>query len=592
MTRYSTKESSALDNEIDRSVYLEFQNRGTLAALDDMEMVITYFAIESPTTPVPSGDSMLLSSPGHARLVDTKTVDWDRIRDWIGTCSKDPQHFDCRSMNLTLDGFRVIDCLSRAVVPLPPMAKYAALSYVWGQINSSEPLLDGGRLPAVTPMAIEDSMHCATQLGFRYLWVDRYCIDQASPSKHLQIHNMDLIYGCASVTIVNAAGDNSDCGLPGVSIQTRTSQESFVIGGKRFLQIHLSGRIIHNSAWASRGWTLQEGLLSKVRLVFTRSQVYFQCRTRWSCESVAGTFDSSLRYNLPCGPYGLMAFEHFFEVNSFWFFVFAKLLQDYQYRSLTYESDILIAFQAVFKSLGVNHFWGIPFRLEDQLSPEAALLLRLNWFPFYEENSPLVLRRGFPTWSWAAWEGKWMWTYREEDRGNPNIEETSVTIETKAGQRCDLVEYCSIMEHTGDPDLFLPFIDIQGWITLVQFGGQQPEFPLQSMQVLDMEGRDVFTRARLMDVVLPEEPEWNLSRFLSGTWPVLVLIGENGDEDNALVTIRGIVLKPCQNGTYQRLGVVVATLRKLERKSEDRLQLRNDHGEGLLECERRSIRLA
>lgn len=538
---------------------------------------------------------MLLSSPGHARLVDTETVDWDRIRDWIRTCSTDPFHFDCRPMDLALDGFRAIDCLSGAVVPLPPGAKYAALSYVWGPSSSSEPLLDGHRLPATTPMAIEDAMSCATHLGFRYLWVDRYCIDQASPSKHLQIHNMDIIYGCASVTIVNAAGNDSNCGLPGVSRQARTSQESFVVSGKRFLQIPPAGTIIRDSKWASRGWTLQEGHLSKVRLVFTPSQVFFQCRTRHSCESMAGVFKLSERTNIPYYQRSsTQAFTHYGSYSSSkWWSVFQDLLGQYLVRSLTFDSDILVAFQAILKSLEVSHFWGIPFRLEEQPSPETALLFRLTWFPAHEENLPLVLRRGFPTWSWAAWKGKWLWFYEGNDERSPDVEETSVTIETKTGERYRLAEYRLIMEHTGDPDLFLPFLDVQGWTTLVQFRQENKERAFWTTLVLDIEGRYIpTTRAQIMEVILPEEPEWDWSQVLTGTWPVLVLIEKEGDGDDAEFMVGGLVLKPCQNDSYQRIGVLQRTVMNLERNGEDRLQLWQNYGGGILQCERRSIRLA
>lgn len=535
---------------------------------------------------------MLLSSPRHARLVDTKTVDWDRIQDWIGTCSTDPQHFDCRPMSLALDGFRVIDCLSRAVLPLPPEAKYTALSYVWGLNNIPEPLRDGGRLPATTPMAIEDAMHCTTQLGFRYLWVDRYCIDQASPSKHLQIHNMNLIYGCASVTIVNATGDDSECGLPGVSKQIRTAQASFVIGGKRLLQIPPSGTIINNSKWATRGWTLQEGLLSKIRLVFTRSQVYFQCKRWHSCESMAGVF-KNFEHTCPSyHPHSMQAFMHYDRYStSDWLSVFQDLLVQYLSRSLKYDSDVLVAFQAILKSLEVNHFWGIPFRLEDQPSPDAALLSHLTWFPVGGQNEPPVLRRGFPTWSWVAWEGTWLWNYESINERN-HVEETTVTFETTTGQRCSLVEYCSIVEHTGDPTLFLPFLDVQGWVTQVHFGQHNPEEFVWPIPVLDMEGRDIPIRAWITAAILPEEPEWNSSRFQIGTWPVLVMIEGKDDEEDAITIISGIVLKPCRNGSHQRLGVLQRTAMNLERNSDDRLQLRSDYGEGILECERRSIRLA
>lgn len=544
---------------------------------------------------------MLLSSPGHARLVDTRIVDWDRIRDWIGTCSTDPQHLDCRPMDLTLDGFRVIDCLSRAVGPLPPGAKYAALSYVWGPSEISEPLLDGGRLPASTQMAIEDAMHCTTRLGFRYLWVDRYCIDQASPSKHLQIHNMDLIYGCASVTIVNAAGDDSDCGLPGVSVQSRIAQESFVIGGKRFLQIPQSEAEIKKSKWASRGWTLQEGHLSKVRLVFTRSQVIFQCRTRHSCESVAGDFKNSARSFIQ-DPRSMQPFVHYDRHSpGNWWYVFRDLLSGYLSRSLKYESDILVAFQAIFKSLEVIHLWGIPFRSNEGLSLDRSLIVSLSWIPrpYSNTNTRLVLREGFPTWSWAAWKGKWSILpplYRKLYYG---ILETDLAVTTDTGQRRSLAEYCSIMENTAHPNQFLPFLDIQSWIALVQFRRINPEDTLETFStpetlcVLDKEGRDLDTVAavHILNMELPGEPDFNQSRFLVGTWPLLLFIEQN-DSEVVEVEVSGLVLKPGQDGTYQRLGVLEPILGNLERKGEDRLHLRSKYGKVILECERRSIRLA
>ena len=107
-----------------------------------------------------------------------------------------------------------------------------------------------------------------------------------------------------------------------------------------------------------------------------------------------------------------------------------------------------------------------------------------------------------------------------------------------------------------------------------------------------MEGRDIPIRAWITAAILPEEPEWNSSRFQIGTWPVLVMIEGKDDEEDAITIISGIVLKPCRNGSHQRLGVLQRTAMNLERNSDDRLQLRSDYGEGILECERRSIRLA
>lgn len=44
---------------------------------------------------------------------------------------------------------------------------------------------------------------------------------------------------------------------------------------------------IRHSAWSTRGWTYQEGALSRRRLVFTRGQLYWECRAMAVHESVA-----------------------------------------------------------------------------------------------------------------------------------------------------------------------------------------------------------------------------------------------------------------------------------------------------------------
>lgn len=542
-------------------------------------------------------------SRNHAQPIGTDKVSWDLIQSWANNCSTDPQHFRCRPKKLIMDGFRVIDCLSRAVVPLPAGAKYAALSYVWGR-TAIESLLDGDVLPAIAPLTIEDAMYCTRQLGFCYLWVDRYCIDQASPSKHLQIQNMDSIYGCASVTIINAAGEDAGCGLPGVSKVKRTTQQSFHIGDEQFLIVSRSKQIIDASKWASRGWTLQEGLMSKVRLVFTHSHVYFQCRERYFCEGVAGANDVVNAYEVP--PYYRSSpnasyfnryMQAFTDAEDYdigdWWPTFDALLSQYLSRSLTFDSDILVAFLAVLRSLGVDQFWGVPFRLEDELSPETALLKRLTWLPLRGEDKlgdkPLVLRRGFPTWSWAAWKGEWRFENRVEIQDKKfEILETKVAVETRSGQCCSLAEYCSIMERTGDPDLFLPSLDIEGWTTLVQHNGK-PEPEQRQYSISDQEGRGLGMYANVMDMF---EPEWDSSGSSGGTWPALVLIEEKEFEGEIYCIVGGLLLKPCQNGTYQRLGVLEKAIMNPERPSKERLRLwMSDRYGGVLECERRSIRL-
>jgi hypothetical protein len=73
------------------------------------------------------------------------------------------------------------------------------------------------------PATIRDAIIVVLALGYRYLWIDRYCIEQADcPARHSQIQQMGNIYNSASITIIAAAGSTPYHGLPGVSQTPRT----------------------------------------------------------------------------------------------------------------------------------------------------------------------------------------------------------------------------------------------------------------------------------------------------------------------------------------------------------------------------------
>lgn len=85
-----------------------------------------------------------------------------------------------------------MDCRARRIVAALDLS-HVTLSYVWGSIAHVEGYND--QLPDVLPSIIEDSISVTLSLGYEYLWIDRYCIDQskAGEVKH-QVEMMDLIY--------------------------------------------------------------------------------------------------------------------------------------------------------------------------------------------------------------------------------------------------------------------------------------------------------------------------------------------------------------------------------------------------------------
>lgn len=72
------------------------------------------------------------------------------------------------------------------------------------------------------PQTVRDAMQLCLDLGERYLWVNSLCITQDDPiTQKQQIDIMDSIYASATLTIVAAAGDHADSGLPGISKWSR-----------------------------------------------------------------------------------------------------------------------------------------------------------------------------------------------------------------------------------------------------------------------------------------------------------------------------------------------------------------------------------
>jgi hypothetical protein len=129
---------------------------------------------------------------------------------WLQYCIKNHKLF-CHLEQAPMQGVRVIDCDTHFIQYRDASTPYVALSYVWGPgtaaCNVTEVKEGHQGLPDALPLVIQDSIKITKALGFRYLWVDKLCIDQEDPSaKHQQIRQVDTIDQNAELTIVATAG--------------------------------------------------------------------------------------------------------------------------------------------------------------------------------------------------------------------------------------------------------------------------------------------------------------------------------------------------------------------------------------------------
>ncbi|PSN61475.1 HET-domain-containing protein, partial [Corynespora cassiicola Philippines] len=207
------------------------------------------------------------------------------VNDWLSACHK--FHFQCLDTPISVPDLWLIECDTLKVIEAPENASYIALSYVWAKGVRDEERISLNKGTSEKPyqlsentlsQVIKDSITVTKQLGFHYLWVDKYCVDQNNPTvKHHQINNMDLIYRGADLTIIATSGEDERHGLPGVGVK-RIPCEKIKIGEYTLTQIpseiHYAS---HLSVWGRRGWTFQEELLSHHRLYFSDYQVSMLC---------------------------------------------------------------------------------------------------------------------------------------------------------------------------------------------------------------------------------------------------------------------------------------------------------------------------
>ncbi|KAF2025987.1 HET-domain-containing protein, partial [Setomelanomma holmii] len=110
---------------------------------------------------------------------------------------KKHQECSCHTRKEPINGMRLIDCEQMAIVEARA-SPWVALSYMWGETDTTP-------FPHL-PDTITDAITVTKQLGYRYLRVDQYCIDQSnSAHRDSQLQKMDQIFMGAVLIIVAAA---------------------------------------------------------------------------------------------------------------------------------------------------------------------------------------------------------------------------------------------------------------------------------------------------------------------------------------------------------------------------------------------------
>ncbi|OAL42788.1 HET-domain-containing protein [Pyrenochaeta sp. DS3sAY3a] len=311
-----------------------------------------------------------MSNHDHASTPDTEFRPTEVVRRWLDTCERVHAGHCGQGLPSTVGPWSrpllLIDVRTNCLVEAPPEVRYIALSYTWGQdqstasatlkniVNLQEP---NGLGSIILPRVIADSMKFVAELGERYLWVNRLCVVQDGPAKQHQLNGMGNIYAGSYFTLVAAKNDDASGPLdaarntpwprklrrPPSLIKHDAPNARPILSGKRI--IVTQAQYLMRTSWYTRGWTLQEYLFSKRRVVFQGDTV------NWECLYDAWHEPDMLR--------------------------FSRLVAMYIKRDLTFPEDILDAFAGILSHLSKNFQGGFISGLP-QMCFDAALL----WQPW------------------------------------------------------------------------------------------------------------------------------------------------------------------------------------------------------------------
>ncbi|QDS76565.1 hypothetical protein FKW77_006876 [Venturia effusa] len=304
---------------------------------------------------------------------------------------------------------------------------YVALSYVWGQHQNSLELRSSNQRDLCTvgflqrpeiesqiPKTVLDAIVVARKIGSQFLWVDRLCIVQDSPT-HLtqQLQQMASIYANSCFTIIAADGSDANYGLPGITSPRRHNETTF-----RFdIDLSMVKRpevesFKRKPFWHSRAWTFQERAVSPRTLIFTNNTVYWDCLSARWFENIKASPDLSashqtLRHrqhhqgesrteNKPLlegrWPSYSLKIQPWPDLEQYF-----HLVDGFNGRNLTFETDALLAFTAIISAMSKSFPGGFHYGL-----PVFMFDIGLLW----TSSTPLKRRTGFPTWSWLGWAGR------------------------------------------------------------------------------------------------------------------------------------------------------------------------------------------
>ena len=350
---------------------------------------------------------------GGTADIDPQWIDIDTLKTWLWTCNVEHGP-ECSDTTLFESGGPrwLIDVVKGCLVPAEAHDCHVALSYVWGQTETVRTtkdilvyLLEEGSIFAhmhLLPRTIRDTICLVKLLDIRYLWVDCLCIVQDDVElKHAQIQEMGSVYAQAYVTIIAANGWDANHGLRGIRNVTEPRHVSRYVEENFYESLQP-----HSSIWYTRGWTFQEMVFARRKIMFHYQVAVWECQCATWHEATETNVIPSITNDT--GPV--------FQVNRWgWRKNFSwlpdvrqyiEMVREYNHRELTFPADGLHAIAGLItvwnRSFHGGFICGLPQMFFDEAllwQPRSRLGRRI---PTQSSSEEMML----PSWSWVGWEGE------------------------------------------------------------------------------------------------------------------------------------------------------------------------------------------
>lgn len=316
--------------------------------------------------------------------------------------------------------------LPRVFVSYGAKADYIALSHCWGgrieSVLTSKTYHDYQQALPISEISanFKDTFRIARELGIQYVWIDSLCIIQDSTEDwEIESSRMGAVYRNATLTVsalvsakstvgILKADENRFLGAPKsakLRIYEDSSKDDEVEVDWKPLEEENLRDLMSKGVLSSRGWTLQEYILSPRNLLYGKRQIY------WRCPSMMKSADAT--------PEGFPFPDRNFQKASQVIYSdilaaapeiesdikavledYYELAETYSARQLTYGSDKHAAFsgiaQMVHPSIGGQYLaglWTVDFK--------HGLL-------WYAEMASCrhVETHGAPSWSWMVTDAR------------------------------------------------------------------------------------------------------------------------------------------------------------------------------------------